>query len=378
MAFLALKTLSRKEGTTSAILAVALLVAILASMSSIVNHINSQTEALSRIPEIGEAYLILSNNSTSITDSQVDVNLANLVSDSDVKYVIPQKVFAATLATNSSNHTAVVRAVVDVQTFFNVRNARVKGDIANANEMQANVGEILARLASINVGDKVSVNVGDKALKVKIVGIIQTQTQSDAELIIPMKLANHLFRNDDKVSLIEFAPKDPNMKDEVINHVTKLLPPNTKIIKVQQLKTFMQNVNNQTLSFLSLWSTIVYIVVIAASYVLATRLIAESSYDLAMLRALGAKKMLTFKLILTYTATTALLGSILGLALGIAGSQMASTAVRWMWPSFEISPFLEVGQALQILLLTFSSSIVGCVYPAFKSACKTYVEKQPL
>ena len=117
MAFLVLKTLFRKEGTASAILAVALLVAILASMSSIVNHINFQTEALGKVPTIGEAYFILSNSSTSITDSQVDTKLASLLDDvADVKYVLPQKIFIATLATNSSNHTALVRAVEDIQT----------------------------------------------------------------------------------------------------------------------------------------------------------------------------------------------------------------------------------------------------------------------
>jgi len=376
MSALSYKMLLRREGTTSAILAVALLVAILASMSSIVNHINSQTEALGRIPEVGEAYLILSKNSNTMIDSQIDAKLANLVSDAtDVKYVMAQKIFAATLATNSSNHTALVRGVEDIQTFLKVRNAYIKGAIANANEMQVNVGEVLAKLASIDVGDKATVDVNGKFLKVNIAGIVQTQTQSDAELIVPMKLANSLSGNDDKVSLIEFALKDPNIRDEVISRITELLPPNTKIVKVQQLKAFMQNVNNQTLSFLSLWSSAVYAVVIATSYVLATRLIAESNYDLAMLRALGAKKKLMFKLVLTYNINVALLGSILGLAVGIVGTQAVSTAVRWLWSSIEVNPFLEVEQALQILLSTLASSILGCIHPAFKSACKTYMER---
>jgi len=378
MTFLALKTLFRKGGTTSAILAVALLVAISTSMSSIINHINSQAEALSRIPQIGEAYLILSKNSTSITDSQVDAILADLVSDTaDVKYAISQKIFVATLATNFGNYTVPVRAVEGVQTFLNVRNSYVNGAVANASEMQANIGEVMARLASIDVGDEVTVDIGGRSLKVKVVGIVKTLTQSDTELIIPMKAANHLSGEDGKVSFIEFVPKDLNPGDETISRITELLPANTKIVKVQQLKNFMQDLNSQTLSFLGLWSSMVYIVVTAASYVLATRLVAESSYDLAMLRALGAKKKLMFKLVITYTATIALLASTLGLAIGIGGTQVASTIFRWTWPSIEINPFLEPGQALQILLLTLASSFLGCVYPAFRSARKGYME-QPL
>jgi len=376
MAFLVLKTLFRKEGTASAILAVALLVAILASMSSIVNHINFQTEALGKVPTIGEAYFILSNSSTSITDSQVDTKLASLLDDvADVKYVLPQKIFIATLATKSSKHTTLVRGVEDIQTFLNVRNSYVKGAVANASEMQADVGEVLARLASVHVGDEVSVTVGGRFFKVKVVGIVKTLTQSDTELIIPMKTANHLSGEDGKVSFIEFALKDLNPGDETISRITELLPANTKIVKVQQLKNFMQDVNSQTLSFLGLWSSMVYIVVTAASYVLATRLIAESSYDLAMLRALGAKKKLVFKLVITYTATIAPLASTLGLAIGIGGTQVASTIFRWIWPSIEINPFLEPGQALQILLLTIASSVLGCIYPAFRSALKAHVEQ---
>jgi len=378
MTFLALKMLFRKGGTTSAILAVALLVAISTSMSSMINHINSQAEVLSRIPQIGEAYLILSNNSTSITDSQVDAKLADLVSDTaDVKYVISQKVFVATLATNFGNYTALVRAVEDLQTFLNVRNSYVNGAVANASEMQTNIGEVLARLASIDVGGEVTVDIGGRSLKVKVMGIVKTLTQSDTELIIPMKTADHLSGEDGKVSFIEFVPEDLNPGDETISRITELLPANTKIVKVQQLKNFMQDVNSQTLSFLGLWSSMVYIVVTAASYVLATRLIAESSYDLAMLRALGAKKKLMLKLVITYTATIAPLASTLGLAIGIGGTQVASTIFRWIWPSIEINPFLEPGQALQILLLTIASSVLGCIYPAFRSALKAHVE-QPL
>ena len=376
MTFLALKMLFRKGGTTSAILAVGLLVAISTSMSSMINHINSQAEVLSRIPQIGEAYLILSNNSTSITDSQVDAKLADLVSDTaDVKYVISQKVFVATLATNFGNYTALVRAVEDLQTFLNVRNSYVNGAVANASEMQTNIGEVLARLASIDVGDEVTVDIGGRSLKVKVMGIVKTLTQSDTELIIPMKTADHLSGEDGKVSFIEFVPEDLNPGDETISRITELLPANTKIVKVQQLKNFMQDVNSQTLSFLDLWSSMVYIVVTAASYVLATRLIAESSYDLAMLRALGAKKKLVFKLVITYTATIAPLASTLGLAIGIGGTQVASTIFRWIWPSIEINPFLEPGQALQILLLTIASSVLGCIYPAFRSALKAHVEQ---
>jgi ABC-type lipoprotein release transport system permease subunit len=100
----------------------------------------------------------------------------------------------------------------------------------------------------------------------------------------------------------------------------------------------------QTVAFLNVWSIAVYAVVAAASYIAATRLITESSYELAMLTAIGAKKRLTFTLILAYTITIALLSSILGIALGIAGTQTASTMLRWIMPSVDVTPFPEAEQ----------------------------------
>jgi len=368
--------LFRKKGTSSSVLAVALLVAILASVNSITNYINLQAEWLSGFASIGDAYMILSKNSTSITDSEVDAKLANLLSNlTDVEYVLPQKLLVANLVTKSGNHTTLIREVENVQVFFDVRKAYIEGAVASPNETQANVGEILARLASIDMEDIVSVVVDNISLDLKVVGIAKTLTQSDSEVIIPMKIAVRLFGKDDKVSLIEFAPKHSNKENEIISQIVKLLPANVKIVKIQQLKTFIQNINHQTAFFLDVWASVVYAVVVATSYVVAIRLISQANYDLATLRALGAKRKLTFELVLTYTIGVTLLGLVVGLAIGIAGTQIASTAVRWMLPEVEITPFLEVGQALQIFMLTLASSALGCIYPALKSTHRTYMEQ---
>jgi len=117
--------------------------------------------------------------------------------------------------------------------------------------------------------------------------------------------------------------------------------------------------------------------VATASYVTATRLTAESGYEFTMLKALGIKKTNLFTLVLTYAATTALLGSMLGIALGTAGAQTASTILNWIWPSLQITPLIEAEQTLQTLLLALASSILGCLYPSLKFAGINFME-QPL
>lgn len=362
--------LLRKSGTVESILAIALIVAILASITSVVNYANSQAETMGNLLNVGETFLILSKNSTSITDSKVETELANLIRNiTNTKYVLTQKVFTASLITNSNRSTVLVRGV-DTQTFLEARNAQING--VPANNTQANVGEILARLASINKEDEINIAVDNKMVTVEVAGIVQTFTQSDTELIVPMSVANLLTEDNGKVSFIEFALKDG--KQAEIDNLSERLPAEVKILKTQQTQAFIQDVNNQTLSFLSLWSITVYAIVTAASYIVASRLTIESSYELTMLKALGAKPTLPFKLILSFTLVIALLGSVLGLAIGLSGAQIISTATRWTWKNIQIAPVLEIQQTAQIILFTLTSSILGSIYPSLKAVRKTYAE----
>jgi ABC-type lipoprotein release transport system permease subunit len=371
------KMLFRKGGTAQSILAIALLVAIIASTNSIVNYLNLQSEILAGLVNPRGTYLILSSNSTATTDSQLPADLtAKLSSLSYVKNVIPQKMLTANLTANSSSRTVQIRCVGDVGGFLKTRGAYLNGTAAK-NWTEADAGEILARAFSISLGDDISLAVGERHIKVRVVGVFRSQTQSDVELVAPMETANMLAGNNDTVSLIEFSLKEGMDSREALGQIAQLLPENVKIVQAQQLKEFAQQMNMQVMDFLNVWSIAVYAVVVAASYIAATRLITESSYELAMLTAIGAKKRLAFTLILAYTITIAFIGSILGIALGTAGTQAASTMLRWIMPSVDVTPFLEAEQALLMLLLTLASSVIGCIYPALKSAHARYVE-QPL
>ena len=84
---------------------------------------------------------------------------------------------------------------------------------------------------------------------------------------------------------------------------------------------------------------VIYIVVIAASYVVANRLITEASYELSMIKTLGAKRRVLFSMIFTHTFIVALFGAVLGVATGIAGAQLAATGLRWLSTSLAVDPF---------------------------------------
>lgn len=370
--FLPLKAFFRKGGTASAILAIALIVAILASITSVLNHVNFEADAVSKLRGATGTFLLMSSNFTCLADSRLSVELIQILNENGaVTNVLPQKVFAATIITASGNYSVPVRAV-DTSAFFQGKRAYVNGSVAGG--MQVNVGEILARVASIGKGSAIGIAVGERFVTVRVVGVVQTRSQSDTELIIPIGIADALTENNADISVIEFTIKS-NISSEIQN-ISQFLPANVEIVAAQQTPALIQDMNNQTLYFLNLWSIPVYIVVAATTYMIATRLTLESSYELTMLKMLGAKRSIVFALVLAVTFTIALVGAILGIAVGLSGTQAISTAIQWMWKGLEVAPFLEIQQTAQIILFASASSLLGCLYPSVKAARKTYAEKQ--
>ncbi|MEM2687153.1 MAG: FtsX-like permease family protein, partial [Thermoproteota archaeon] len=346
-------------------------------MNSTINHINSKTEALGRLIDVGETYLIISRNSTSITDSKIDAGLTNLINDiAGVEYVLPQKIFKAILTTNSTNRAVLVRVVEDVSGFLRLRNAYVNGTIAKGRE-EVNTGEVLARTADIAPNTTIILSVNGKNVSFKVVGIYRTQSQLDGEILIPLTAIKNFTTVNSELSIIEFTLKPGIDRRSVLTSLAEKLPTSVQIIKIQQPGVFMQKVNMQTITFLNVWSIAVYAVIAVASYIITAHLTAESAYELAMLRALGAGKWRILILVVDYIVVVAILGSILGIALGVAGTQVASTLLRWLHPTMEVSPFLQAEQALNTIILTLASSVFGCAIPAYRSARIRYVE-QPL
>ena len=365
----------RKGGTSSAILAIALLIAIMASANSVVNSINSQASALGSMVDVGQTYLALQKNSTSITNSELTPDVANLLANrTDVQYVLPQRILTVTLTSNSTSRTVKLTTVENLPLFFNIKKASIKGKIAESNSPEVNMGVALATLTSTNTSNQVTLTFRDKSLNVNVTGIFATLTQSDAEIVAPTEIARQLTGENDMVSFIEFSLKTDG-SEAAASSIEEALPKDVKILKVQQLKSFIHAVNDQTLSFLNVWSVSIFIVIVAASYIVATRLITEASYELAMLRSLGSKRKLLFTLVFTYTVSVASLGAILGLSIGVVGAQAASTMASWIEPGATLAPFLEIEQALQLITFTFLSAILGCSYPAFKHAFRFKMEE---
>jgi ABC-type lipoprotein release transport system permease subunit len=366
MQSLAFKMLFRKKGTASAILAIGLLIALLTSVSCLVDNINAQTTALTQLASIGDTYIIKNQNSASLSDSQINANLlTEIKTNSNIKYATNQQLTQGTITANNQTYEVTVRGVDDVKAYLNKNSAAINGSTAKT-ATEANIGIFLSSLANIQKSDNITLTINSQSTQLKIAGVTRTQTQSDSQLIIPLTTLQSMISQDSTVSYIEFSVKDTAKSAQTIINLTSTLPSNIQILSTQQVVSFASNINDQTVNFIDVWSIAIYIVVIAASYVTASRLINESEYDIYTLRTLGATKTSTLSLVITYVLVIGLLGSLLGLSVGIVGTQVASTAVRWVLGNSQLAPFIDVNQTLQILGISLVCAVVGGIYPAIK------------
>lgn len=364
MQALPLKMLFLKKGTASAIIAIALLIALLASVNTLINNINSQTTLITNLASAGDTFLVTSENSNSLLDSRIPPSIITQVKNNpSIKYSTSQQIIQATLETKNGTYPVTIRGVDDPEAFLKNTRTNINGAIAQDN--QANVGVILARLSSLNKNDLLNLTIDGKQTQLNTTSIFQANQQIDTQIIIPLSTLQALTLNN-QISFIEFSIKDPQKATDLIENLTKTLPEETKITNTQQVPTFAQDINDQTATFINVWSIAVYIVVIASSYVIASRIIDEARFELHTLRTIGAKRKTTLTLILTYTMAVAFAGALVGISLGIVGTQTASTLLRWQFESSFLNPFLTVQQALEILLLALAASLIGSIYPAIK------------
>jgi ABC-type lipoprotein release transport system permease subunit len=374
MQALAFKVLFQKKGTASAILAIALLIALITSINCLVNSINSQTAILGKLT-VGQTYLVTSKNSTALSDSQINPEIiAQIKNNQDINRVISQQVIRANLTTNEGNYSVTARGVDDLHAYFGNRQAYIDGAISQ-NISQTNIGTILSKLTSTNKNAIVTLTINNKPTSLKVTGITQTHGQSDTELTLPLAILQEITQTN-TVSTVEFSIKNPDLTNKILTNLTQTLPSDVKITSIQPIATFTQDINNQTVIFINTWSLIIYIVVMAASYNIATRLVNEAEYELYNLRTLGVKKKAATNLIIVYALTIGFVGSLIGLSIGIVGTQTASTFVRWLWGTSQLAPYLEVNQMVAILFLAVVFSFFGSIYPAIKST-RNMVEANP-
>lgn len=339
--------------------------AIVASITAIMNFVDSQSSAIGQLASAGDKFLVVSRNCSSLGDSYISDDTVNAFNLSDFRYVSGQKISTVCLETAVGNYSVALRGIGNFSDYLKVQSVSVNGSMAK-NSGEGNVGVLLAKTASLNKGDYVNVSVANVAFSVKVVGIIATHTQLDSELLMPLETADYLTGYN--LSFVEFSLKSGVNRETAINCLSASLPSGVQIVKAQQTALFLEASTAEIHNFLTVWSFAVYVLVSASSYIVCTRLVVESEYEFSMLKALGAKRHFLSGTVFSYAMLTALAGAVLGISLGLVGTQVAAAGLRWFWQNVSVTPFLELAQVGQMLGLSLLFSVFGCLYPALKFA----------
>lgn len=367
---LVLVALLRGRGTFSAVLAVGFLAAVVASVSSLVNFVGAQSERLADLVGVGGAYILVERGAEALAGSRVGVELVyRLLEVEGVDRVFPQRLLVADLEAFPAG--VRVRAVGDLEGYLRLRAVCLSGGFAGGG-FEASVGELLAAELGVSASSVVRLTINGRSVDFTVACVHRALSALDAEVLIPLDSLSSFSVDVSEVSLVEFTLKPGAGVAGTLRRLEEVLPSSVQVVKVQQPGAFVEGLNAQLLAFLNVWSLAVYAAVALASYVVVVRLAVESAYELAMLRALGAGRLRVFAAVVGYAAVVAALGGVLGVALGLVVAQVVSRVLWWLAPSAEVSPFLEAGQALGILLMTLASSVLGCLWPAYRSACSEY------
>jgi putative ABC transport system permease protein len=361
---LSLKLLFRKKSTAAAVLALALLVAVVASMTAIVNFVDAQASSFGQLARVGSRFLAVERDSVSLNDSQIRPQVLNTLNSGDFRYICPQKLLSASLESAQGTFSAGLRGIGNLSDYMQVQSVSVNGSYAK-NSGECNAGVLLAKTAGLSAGDYVNVTVSGHLVSLKLAGISNSNSQLDTELLVPLETTEAF--SDENLSLIEFNTKSGVNTQDVLSRLSASLPPEVQIVKVQQTVAFLQSSTGEIHNFLTVWASAVYVLVAASSYVVCVRLIVESEYELDMLKALGAKRRGVFGTVFVYAVLAALAGGVVGVSLGVVGTQVASSGLRWLWPDVYVTPFLDFVQAGQIIGLSVMFGVLGCLYPAWKA-----------
>jgi ABC-type lipoprotein release transport system permease subunit len=364
---LAFKMLLRKKGTASAILAIALLVALITSVNCLVNNINSQTALLTKLANSGNTYLIVTETSTSLSNSQVNPDIVDQIKRlSNVKQAAFLSPVQAIINHNEKSYTVNAVGIDNLTAYFSNHHMYLNGSISQTG-LQANIGVVLANLASIQKNETLNLTVNGRTSEFNVTGVVQVNEQSDSQIILPLKTLKSLNEPKYLLGYIEFSLSDANQAAATLTNISRILPSDTKIVVAQQVAAFASDINSQTVRFIDVWSVAVYAVVATASYVITARAVFEAEYELGMLGVLGAKKPLRVGLVIVYALQVVFVGSVIGVSLGVVGTQLASTVVRWVWGGSFLAPFMMLDQVLCVLLLSFAAALLGSLVPAYRA-----------
>jgi putative ABC transport system permease protein len=218
-----------------------------------------------------------------------------------------------------------------------------------------------------NPGEKFYVKEKDKEFTVT--GILErTGTKDDGFFFIPLKTAQEMFGQPNKLTGIAVRVKDPTFIPSVVEKLEKI--PDTQVITMSQLMGTMMNLVASAKTLIL--SIIIIAIVISALGALNTVLMSvfERTKEIGVMRAMGAGRENVFQLVWLETLTMSIISGFLGLGMALLGMKIVEKVIKKLLPlapqgsvvSFDLN-ILVISLGFVILL-----GILAGIYPAYRAS----------
>jgi len=211
--------------------------------------------------------------------------------------------------------------------------------------------------------------------KFKVCGVLERSgTADDSQFFVPLKTAQSMFHQPDRLTAIAIRLKDPALTGEASTRL-QTIPGAQVVTMTEMMGTFLNLVGSVRTLIQSLAALAV---LISALSILTTMLstVLERTNEIGLFRAMGASRSQVFGLLALESAFLAILGSVFGVLLaGVAGSGVERV----------VRSFVSLAPQGRLLALT-SDVILQCcgvglligigagVYPAWRASRLSPIE----
>jgi len=218
-----------------------------------------------------------------------------------------------------------------------------------------------------NPGEKFYVKEKDKEFTVT--GILErTGTKDDGFFFIPLKTAQEMFGQPNKLTGIAVRVKDPTLIPSVVEKLEKL--PDAQVITMSQLMGTMMNLVASAKTLIL--SIIMIAIVISALGALNTVLMSvfERTKEIGVMRAMGAGRENVFQLVWLETLTMSIISGFLGLGMALLGMKIVEKVIKKLLPLAPQGSVVSFD--LNILLISLGFVILigllAGIYPAYRAS----------
>lgn len=298
-----------------------------------------------------------------------------------VEYVFPRLGFFSLLTNGNTTVSGVGQGISgpDEEKFFNTLNI-IEGKNLSTEEDGILLGNGLARALNVHPGDRVTSLVTTvygsmNGVDLTVVGVFHSGVKEfdDTYFRIPLAQAQTLM-DTTKVEAIAVGLRDNNDWDEVAKMVDKEMPELEAISFAVLDKVYYQNSSDWLKAQFGVIQIILMTIVILGIFNTVSTNILERKQELGNLRANGESIGDVMRLLITEGAAVGILGSVLGVLIGLFIVHVVIPGGVPMPPApgntrqFNVLIELEWDKAIKTFVMGTSCALVGTFFAGWKTA----------